>query len=305
MKMPIVFHAGYSPHFNDDHRFPMAKFKLLYNHLQKIGVVDACELFTPIAATIEQVAMAHCKSYINAYRENTLTPAELKKIGLPWTKGVMERTFLAVGGSILCTDLAIERGIAAHLAGGTHHAHFDFGSGFCIFNDLVICARHALKKPGLDRVMIIDVDVHQGDGTARLLADEPNVVTVSIHCQQNFPTTKATSDHDIELDKKTDDKAYLKCIKTQIPYLLDIYQPDFVLYDAGVDPHKDDLLGLLCLSSEGIYQRDKFIINECAERKIPVSCVIGGGYMKDQHELAKVHSLVHQAALAVWQDHYE
>lgn len=304
MKLPLIYHPGYSPPFDAGHRFPMEKFGLLFEHLQRTGLLDACELHQPEPAQEDIVQLAHDATYVEQYRTNQLSAKAMRRIGLPWSQGVMERTFLAVGGSLLSTQLALETGLAAHLAGGTHHAHYAEGSGFCIFNDLAICARYALTQENIERVLIIDVDVHQGDGTARILADDPHAITVSFHCKQNFPARKAQSDFDFDIEYQTDDEGYLALITKQIPYLLDIMQPDFVLYDAGADTHKDDALGLLNLSSEGHYQRDHFVLSACADRGIPVSCVIGGGYMKDRRKLAEVHSIIHQAAFDVWQTYY-
>lgn len=304
MKLPLIYHPGYSPDFDPNHRFPMEKFARLHTRLEQVGLLARCELFQPTPASDEQVALAHDPEYVQHYRENRLSAKAMRRIGLPWSEGVMHRTFLAVGGSLLSTELALQRGLAAHLAGGTHHAHYAEGSGFCIFNDLAICARYALQQPQVERVLIIDTDVHQGDGTARILEGDPQVITASFHCRQNFPARKAQSDWDFELEHQCDDRTYLKLIERQIPYLLDIIEPDFVLYDAGADVHKDDALGLLNLTDDGMYQRDAFVLSECAHRNIPVSCVIGGGYMKDRVRLAEVHSIIHQAAYEVWQEYY-
>ena len=300
-KLPLVYHPGYSPAFDPSHRFPMAKFHRLYEYLSaEIG--QHCQFFTPVPATETQIRIAHDPDYISSFRHGELSAKAIRRIGLPWSEGVMQRTFLAVGGSLLTMELALQHGLAAHLAGGTHHAHGDCGSGFCIFNDLAICALTALSRADVERVMIIDVDVHQGDGTARILANTNNAITVSFHCKQNFPARKAASDHDIEFEHGTGDADYLAVIEQQLPYLLEIYNPDLVIYDAGADPHEDDALGLLKLSSAAIFARDYFVLRECRERAIPVSCVIGGGYMKDRQQLAKVHGIVHRAALKVWQE---
>lgn len=304
MKLPLIYHPGYSPEFDPNHRFPMEKFARLYENLSKTGIIDQCELFSPEPAPDSLVQLAHAPDYVRNYRDNELTAKAMRRIGLPWSEGVMKRTFLAIGGSVLTTDLALQRGLAVHLAGGTHHAHFAEGSGFCIFNDLAICARHALNQSGIDRVLILDTDVHQGDGTARILEDDDRAITVSFHCKQNFPARKAQSDWDFELEHQSTDATYLSLIRQQIPYLLDILEPDFVLYDAGADVHQEDALGLLNLTDRGMYERDHFILSECAHRNIPVSCVIGGGYMKDRKRLAEVHSIIHQAALNVWQEHF-
>lgn len=304
MKLPLIYHPGYSPEFDPGHRFPMEKFARLFEHLQATGVIAQCELMQPDAAPEAIIALAHDSDYIRAYRDNQLSAKAMRRIGLPWSEGVMRRTFLAVGGSLLSTEMALQRGLSAHLAGGTHHAHHAEGSGFCIFNDLAICARHALNQPGIERVLIIDTDVHQGDGTARILDGDERAITVSFHCRQNFPVRKAHSDWDIELERQSSDADYLKLIQQQIPYLLDIIEPDLVLYDAGADVHREDALGLLNLTDEGMFERDFFVLSECAHRDIPVSCVIGGGYMKDRKRLAEVHSIIHRAALKVWQEHY-
>ncbi|EAR08724.1 histone deacetylase [Reinekea blandensis] len=305
MKLPLIYHPGYSPEFDANHRFPMEKFARLYDRLENIGLLRHCELFRPEPANEATIRLAHHPDYVTGYRDNQLSAKAMRRIGLPWSEGVMRRTFLAVGGSLLSTELALERGLAAHLAGGTHHAHYQEGSGFCIFNDLAICARHALTKPGIDRVLIIDTDVHQGDGTARILDNDPDILTVSFHCRQNFPARKAHSNWDFELDHQSGDQTYLNLVHRHIPYLLDITEPDLVLYDAGADVHQDDALGLLNLTDDGIYQRDVFILSECAYRNIPVSCVIGGGYMKDRKRLAEVHSIIHQAAFDVWREYYQ
>jgi acetoin utilization deacetylase AcuC-like enzyme len=303
-KLPLVYHPTYSPPFDPKHRFPMEKFTLLFEQIKGTGLLELCDLYEPEPADPKTIGLAHCVDYIQDYRNNALSAKAIRRIGLPWTEAGMKRTFRAVGGSLLTTRLAIEHGLAAHLAGGTHHAHFNEGSGFCIFNDLVICAHFALTFPEIQSVMIIDVDVHQGDGTARMTAENPNITTVSFHCKQNFPARKATSDYDIEIEHGTADEDYLVALKSHVPYLLALHQPDFVIYDAGADVHEEDVLGLLNLTDEGIKQRDTFVLTECAERNIPVSCVIGGGYMKNRQRLAQVHSIVHQSAFNVWQEYF-
>ncbi|MDX1340837.1 MAG: histone deacetylase [Reinekea sp.] len=302
MKLPLIYHRDYSPAFDPAHRFPMEKFHLLHQHLYDIGLTKQCELFTPTLINDSLLELAHDKDYIERFKTNLLTNKEIRRIGLPWSEALVRRTRLAVGGSVLSMELALERGLSAHLAGGTHHAHRDFGSGFCIFNDLAVCALHALRRDDVERVMIIDLDVHQGDGTANILANEPNAITVSFHCKQNFPARKASSDYDIEIDRHTGDEHYLQLLKSHIPYLLELHQPDLVLYDAGSDPYEHDALGLLNISAEGLEKRDYFVLTECVQRRIPVSCVIGGGYMKDRQHLARIHSIVHQTAAKVWQE---
>ena len=190
----------------------------------------------------------------------------------------------------------MQHGIACHLAGGTHHAHYDHASGFCIFNDLAVIALHLLESGKAGRVLIFDCDVHQGDGTARILDGIADAVTVSLHCEQNFPTRKAHSDWDIALPKGMGDHDYLKVVNDSLGYLLALYQPDIVLYDAGVDVHRNDALGYLNLSDAGIAARDEAVFDHCLSRDIPVLGVIGGGYDKDRAALARRHGILHHSA---------
>ncbi|OYW88657.1 MAG: histone deacetylase, partial [Pseudomonadales bacterium 32-61-5] len=192
---------------------------------------------------------------------------------------------------------------ACHLAGGTHHAHYDHASGFCIFNDLAIIALSLLESGRAGRVLIFDCDVHQGDGTARILEHVPDAVTVSLHCEKNFPLRKARSDWDIELAPGMGDLEYLKVVNDTLSYLLPLYQPDLVLYDAGVDVHRDDTLGLLNLSDEGLAMRDSTVIDHCLGRDIPLIGVIGGGYDKDRALLARRHAQLHFSAARAWNRH--
>lgn len=206
----------------------------------------------------------------------------------------------AVGGSLLAAELALEHGLACHLAGGTHHAHYDFPSGFCIFNDLAVISRYLLEAGRVGRVLIFDCDVHQGDGTARILADTPEAITVSLHCEKNFPARKAESDWDIPLPIGLADDGYLQVVDDALNYLLPLYQPDLVIYDAGVDVHKDDALGYLQLTDAGLARRDEAVMRHCLGRDIPVVGVIGGGYDKDRAALARRHGILHHSAARVW-----
>ncbi|HSC84402.1 MAG TPA: histone deacetylase, partial [Pseudomonas sp.] len=190
-------------------------------------------------------------------------------------------------------------GIACHLAGGTHHAHFDQASGFCIFNDLAVVALHLLASGKAGRVLIFDCDVHQGDGTARILENVPDAVTVSLHCENNFPARKARSDWDIGLPIGMGDADYLQQVNHSLAYLLPLYQPDIVLYDAGVDVHRDDALGYLQLTDAGIAARDEAVLGHCLSRDIPVVGLIGGGYDKDRALLARRHGILHHSAQRV------
>jgi acetoin utilization deacetylase AcuC-like enzyme len=302
MDLPLVYHSDYSFVFPAAHRFPMDKFVRLHDHLRAAGILHEDNLHQPDAADCHMLALAHDAGYVNRFCANAQAPAELRRMGLPWSEALLQRTTRAVGGSLLTADLALRHGLACHLAGGTHHAHHDFASGFCIFNDLAIISRYLLASGKAGRVLIFDCDVHQGDGTARILENDTDAITVSLHCENNFPARKAASDWDIPLPRNTDDHAYLKVVDDVLSYLLPLYQPDIVLYDAGVDVHKDDALGYLALTDAGIANRDRMVIDHCLARDIPVCAVIGGGYSNDREALARRHGLLHHSAAQIWRE---
>jgi len=273
----------------------MAKFRLLHQLLHDQGLARPEQLHTPLPAPRRWLELVHERTYHQAFARNELTAADQRRIGLPATLPLVRRTWLAVGGTVLTARLALSHGVACHLAGGTHHAFPDHGSGFCIFNDCAVAARVLLAEGAVQRLMVIDLDVHQGDATAAIFADEPRVFTVSAHCASNFPLRKQHSDVDLALADGLEDVDYLRAIGDLIPDLLDQQRPQLVLYNAGVDPHRDDRLGRLCLSSDGLLNRDRLVLDACLRRGIPVATVIGGGY--DALEpLVKRHSLVFRAA---------
>lgn len=302
MPLPLVYHDDYSPPLPPGHRFPMEKFRLLRDHLVDSGLTRDEFLRRPQPCPADILALAHDRGYIERYCSGDMSREELRRLGLPWSPALARRTLLAVGGSLLAAELALEHGLACHLAGGTHHAHYDHASGFCIFNDLAVIARYLLESGRVGRVLIFDCDVHQGDGTARILEGVPDAVTVSLHCEQNFPTRKAQSDWDIPLLKGMGDADYLKVVDDTLNYLLPLYQPDLVLYDAGVDVHRDDALGYLALTDAGLAARDEAVLRHCLERDIPVVGLIGGGYDKDRHVLARRHGILHHCAAKIWQE---
>ncbi|NQD93685.1 histone deacetylase [Pseudomonas sp. CrR25] len=300
MRLPLVYHDDYSPPFPAGHRFPMEKFRLLRDHLVDSALVADADLLRPDLCPPEILALAHCPAYIERYLSGELPREDQRRLGLPWSEALARRTVRAVGGSLLTAELALKHGLACHLAGGTHHAHYDHPAGFCIFNDLAVIARFLLESGKAQRVLIFDCDVHQGDGTARLLADCPEATTVSLHCEQNFPARKAESDWDIPLPRSMGDAAYLKVVDDALNYLLPLYRPDIVLYDAGVDVHRDDALGYLSLTDQGLAARDEAVLNHCLGRDIPVMGVIGGGYDPDRTALARRHGILHHSAARVW-----
>ena len=300
MSVPLVYHPSYSFPFPGRHRFPMEKFRLLHERLRDGGVAGAANLHRPGRARPALLSLAHCPEYLDRFLGNRLGEREAKRMGLPWSEDLVRRTCIAPMGTLLTAQLALKHGIACHLAGGTHHAHYDFGSGFCILNDLAITAR-ALRAGGLvKRVLIFDCDVHQGDGTAAILAGDPELFTCSIHCEKNFPTRKSRSDLDVGLPVGLEDDGYLAVVEETLSDLLRQLQPDLVLYDAGVDVYAGDPLGRLAVSLTGLAGRERRVLTLCREHGVPVATVIGGGYDDDRPALARRHALVVEAAHQLW-----
>lgn len=300
MSVPLVYHPSYSFPFPGRHRFPMEKFRLLHERLRDGGVAGAANLHRPGRARPALLSLAHCPEYLDRFLGNRLGEREAKRMGLPWSEDLVRRTCIAPMGTLLTAQLALKHGIACHLAGGTHHAHYDFGSGFCILNDLAITAR-ALRAGGLvKRVLIFDCDVHQGDGTAAILAGDPELFTCSIHCEKNFPTRKSRSDLDVGLPVGLEDDGYLAVVEETLTDLLRQLQPDLVLYDAGVDVYAGDPLGRLAVSLTGLAERERRVLTLCREHGVPVATVIGGGYDDDRPALARRHALVVEAAHQLW-----
>ncbi|MGJ3253881.1 MAG: histone deacetylase family protein [Elainellaceae cyanobacterium] len=296
MDLPLVYHPDYVAPLPAGHRFPMAKFGMLYEVLLADGVAHPSQFHTPELPSDEWIELVHLPDYVRDYREGTLHPKAQRRIGLPWSPELAHRTCIAVGGTILTAQLALEHGLACNTVGGTHHAFPDFGSGFCIFNDLAIATR-TIQHLGLaETILIVDLDVHQGDGTAFIFRDDPTVFTFSMHCEINFPSRKQHSDLDVPLPEGMEDNAYLQTLAHYLPDLLSEIQPDLVLYDAGVDTHVGDRLGKLALTDSGIFRRDMQVLSTCLAARYPVACVIGGGYSEDFHSLAYCHSLLHRAA---------
>lgn len=296
MTTPLVFHPIYSQlPLPPRHRFPIEKYQGIYDALAVRGVL-AERFITPSAVSETLLCRWYSPDYVRPLLEGSLDAKAMRRIGFPWSQQLIQRSLTAVGGTVLTAALAIENGLALNLTGGYHHAFADFGSGFCLFNDLYLAAQQMLTTPGIDRVLIIDLDVHQGDGTANLALNDPHIVTLSMHGEKNFPYRKQSSDIDIGLTTGMQDQEYLALLDETLHLAFMHYQPDAVIYDAGVDIHINDDLGLLHISTEGIYQRDCMVISECLRRQLPTACVIGGGYQRDINALVEVHLQLFRAA---------
>lgn len=297
MPPPLVYHPNYVIPLPIGHRFPMAKFGLLHDRLVADGLVG--RVCTPEVPSVDWLALVHGPEYIRAYRDGSISPQAMRRIGLPWSPELVDRTQIALGGTILAARLALAEGMAGNAAGGTHHAFPDYGSGFCIFNDLATAAQVLLAEGLVQRVLIVDLDVHQGDGTAAIFQNEPRVFTFSMHCGINFPGTKQHSDLDVALAEGLADEDYLRTLDRYLPDLLSQFRPDLVLYDAGVDPHIADRLGKLALTDRGLFCRDMQVLSACMRGGYPVAYVIGGGYAEDLGALVDRHTLVFRAAAEV------
>jgi len=304
--LPIVYHPNYSCPFPTDHRFVMSKFVDLYQHVRAQGLIaqDENNLFTPQAASLADLSIVHDINYLQKLCGNAVDKREWRRVGLPWSQPLVDRTLTAPNGTLLTARLALQKGLACHLAGGTHHAHRDFGSGFCMINDLAYAAVSLLKSGEAQRILIFDLDVHQGDGTAAILQNQPNAFTCSIHCEKNFPFRKQQSDLDVGLDVGLQDSAYLKVVATTLNDLLDTVRPDLVLYDAGVDIWAQDDLGRLNISSQGMHDRDELVLTTCLKRHVPVATVIGGGYDTNVARLARRHGVVVEVAAHLYHQYF-
>lgn len=300
MDLPLIYHPNYVAPLPLGHRFPMEKFKKLYELLLSDRVADLDQFHVPDRPAQDWIELVHTADYVNAYCSGTLDAKAQRRIGLPWSSELVNRTCTAVGGTILTAQLALKCGLACNTAGGTHHAFPSYGSGFCIFNDLAIASR-VLQKLGLvEKILIVDLDVHQGDGTAFIFQSDPSVFTFSMHCEINFPGTKQQSDLDVPLKEGMEDDEYLQVLDQYLPDLLSEVKPDLVFYDAGVDPHFGDRLGKLALTDSGLYRREMQVLTTCIAQGYPVACVIGGGYAEDMDALVYRHSIVHRAASDVY-----
>lgn len=299
MPLPLIHHPGYTIALPPRHPFPMAKFRALREALAADPVGARAEWITPSPAKEASLARVHTRDYLRAFLAGTLSPAAQRRSGFRWSEALVARTLLEVGGTLATVEAALATGLACNTAGGTHHAHVDAASGYCLINDLAVAATHALAHGWADRILIVDLDVHQGDGTARLFRHDQRVFTFSMHAAANFPARKQHSDLDIALPRGTGDARYLAHLKASLPPLLVQFAPDLVLYDAGVDVHADDRLGHLALTDNGLFARDHYVLATCREAGIPVAAVIGGGYDRDLEALAERHAQLHRAASAL------
>ena len=303
MDLPLIYHPDYVVPLPQAHRFPMPKFRQLYELLLNDKVARIEQFFIPETPSQQLIELVHTPEYVQAYKLGTLDAKAQRRIGLPWSPALVKRTNIAVGGTILTAKLALKYGLACNTAGGTHHAFPSYGSGYCIFNDLAIASRVVQRLNLAHKILIVDLDVHQGDGTAFIFQNDESVFTFSMHCEVNFPSTKQVSDLDIPLPVGMEDEDYLQTLANHLTDVLTTFKPDLVLYDAGVDTHISDRLGKLALTDTGIFRREMQVLSTCIAERYPVACVIGGGYADDLSSLVYRHSLLHRAASQIYRQY--
>ena len=293
MNLSVVNHEDYFAKIGDDHKFPINKFGELANYLLKKKIVD--KFYKPYACSDETLKRAHSESYIRSVKNKTLDESIIKKIGFPLVDSVVQRSLVATGGTVLASKLAITNGIACNTAGGSHHANFEGGAGYCVFNDVAVAAQYLLDRGLAGRILIVDLDVHQGNGSADIFKDNKNVFTFSMHSKSNYPAKKSVSDLDVELEDNMEDAQYIKLLKFYLHQLND-ENFDYVFYVAGVDIHFNDRLGKLKISDEGVKKRDEIVTENFFSKGIPLCGVLGGGYNKDFNKLVELHSYLHQSS---------
>lgn len=291
MRLPIVHHPDYDAKtVADDHRFPMRKYALVAELLRE----DGHDFILPGYASADELQLAHDEAYVTAILTQTLDAKAARKVGFEITPAIARRSSASVAGTILAARHALEQGAAVNLAGGSHHAGPEGGAGFCVFNDVGVAGKLLLDDRTVQRVAVIDCDVHQGDGTALIFRYDPRVFTASLHCEQNWPRDKPPSDLDIGLPKGTGDAAYLSALEELVEAALGT-SPGIVFYNAGVDPHEEDRLGLLSLSDDGLKARDAHVARACRSAGVPVCGVLGGGYARDARAVARRHTFLVEA----------
>ena len=299
-------YALYSDHYVIDlpphHTFPIQKYRLIREQLLAEGTLSPEELLEPMLVAPQDVRLVHIAEYWDRLTTGTLSPSAVRRMGLPWSKALVRRSRASVQGTLTAARIAIRERIAFNLAGGTHHAFPDRGEGYCVLNDVAIAIRCLQRDAWMQRMAILDCDVHQGNGTAAIFADEPDVYTFSIHGANNYPLVKVPGSLDIGLPDGTGDEEYQATLETAVPRILAEFRPGLVFYIAGADPLEGDRLGRLRLTHQGLRRRDEFMLRACLDAGIPVAITLGGGYGQDIRDTVEAHCNTVRAARAVFDD---
>ncbi len=293
--------AYYCHHFvlplPEGHSFPMDKYRLLYERVKQNATLWNIDLIEPVAASDEDLLRVHCPDYIQRMSVGNPSEQEMRRIGFPWSAQMVERTRRSSGATMQALESAIQGDkISVNLAGGTHHAAYDRGGGYCVFNDSVVAARHVQAKKLAKKILIVDLDVHQGNGTAELCRDDASIFTFSMHAEKNYPAIKPNSDLDVSLRNHTGDAEYLDSLAQYLPIAIERAEPDAVIYLAGADPYEDDRLGYLSLSKLGLAHRDRFVMQTCHRANLPMAVSMAGGYCPQVEHIADIHAQTVQLA---------
>ena len=286
--MQVFYTPRYYADIGPGHIFPIRKFELVRDKLLAEGTVEPTEIVEPSPAPLEDVLLVHTTDYVSRLCNGNLMPKEIRRLGLPWSESLVQRSFYAVGGTLAATRASLATGYSSNLAGGTHHSFSERGEGFCVLNDVAIAIRGMRARELFQRAAIVDCDVHQGNGTATIFTGDDDTFTFSIHGANNYPLFKARSTLDVELADGTSDAEYLDTLAKHLPSVF-AADPEIVFYLAGADPYKGDKLGRLALSIDGLRERDAYVVRECYDREVPIVTVMSGGYGKDINDTIEIH----------------
>ncbi len=295
--MRVSYAPGYYAPIPDEHIFPMKKFRGLHRYLTEQKLIHPSDVIAPSMVDMANLMTVHSVRYSNGIMNGNLSDRELRKLGLPWSKGLAVRSRLAVQGTINAALMALQDGIAGNLAGGTHHAMPDYGEGFCVFNDVAVAINVLQQSMWARKILVIDCDVHQGNGTAEIFKDNPDVFTFSVHGEKNYPFKKPPSTLDIGLPDETADKEYLYTLGDALDDIFEQFNPDLVFYLGGIDPLETDHFGRLSLTLEGLKQRDRTVIKKVVGENTPLTLLLSGGYAPTLKQTVQAHALMYEAAL--------
>ncbi|MCC5932583.1 MAG: histone deacetylase [Cyclobacteriaceae bacterium] len=298
--LKIAWNSLYCHPLPEGHRFPMVKYELIPEQLLYEGTITEENLFSPSPVIVSHILETHLAEYWEKLDRGTLTTQEIRRMGFPYSKGLVERERIITGGTLQCCQYAMENGVSINVAGGTHHAFADRGEGFCLLNDIAVAANIMLKQHMANQILVIDLDVHQGNGTASIFKEENNVFTFSMHGKKNYPMHKEKSDLDIELEDGTNDSVYLNILAEKLPELFDQVQPDFVFFLSGVDVLESDKLGRLGMSIKGCKTRDEMVLKACKKNQVPLVISMGGGYSQRLSDIVEAHANTYRTAQEIY-----
>lgn len=298
--LKIAWSEIYAHPLPEGHRFPMVKYSLLPEQLLYEGTIADENLFSPAVLDDVRILQTHCPEYLSKLNTLSLSPSEIRKTGFPLSAKLVEREKTIMNGTVLGAEFALQYGVAMNIAGGTHHAFRDRGEGFCLLNDIAIAANHLLLTGKINKILVVDLDVHQGNGTAEIFRDEERVFTFSMHGKKNYPFHKEKSDLDIELEDGTDDKTYLEILDRHLKKLIDETEPEFIFYQSGVDVIATDKLGKLHLTIKGCKERDRMVLQAAKDHHIPLCASMGGGYSVRIADIVEAHANTYRLAQEIF-----